>query len=176
MSPDNIEAKHAQARFGLALFLSVTLLLATYSALAGFSDALAFVRKDDRALTPPSGKLASLSQLLPSGTSYGFYAPQVSSEFRLRMRLGEAATGIVRDVKIDLGPETSLLVSSLSSTSQNSEVAKTIAASFASYGFTRDRMADSAEVTIEVEIMAPLSEATSRKSEWVTLTKFLFKR
>ncbi len=163
-------------RFVLALLLSATLVLATYSASVGFSDALAFVRKDTQILAPPKGNLASLSQFLPSGTSYGFYAPQVCSEFRLKMRLGESATGIVRDVKIDLGPESSLLVSSLSSSSQNSNVAKTIAASFASYGFTRDTNADSAEVTIEVEIMSPLSEATMRKAEWVTFTKFHFKR
>ncbi|MFI5385941.1 MAG: hypothetical protein ACHQ50_07455 [Fimbriimonadales bacterium] len=158
------------------LFLSVTAALAFYSATAGFTDALAFVRGDKDKLTPLPGTLGSFAQLVPSGTSYGFYAPQVCAEFRLRMRLGSTVTRETRDVSINLGSETAMLVSSLSSTTQEQPMAKTVAASYASYGFTRNPWADSAEVQLEVELMPRLSEATTRKAEWVTMSRFYFRR
>ena len=166
----------AQGRFALALFMSATLALACFSALAGFSDALAFVRGDKSKLDPLAGQLGSFAQLIPAGTSYGFYAPQVCSEFRLEMRLGNSKTHQVRHVTLSLGAETAMLVSSLSSSSQNEGMAKAIATSYASYGFTREKGADSAEVRLEVELMPRLKDAATGKREWRRIATYYFKR
>lgn len=166
----------AQGRVVLALILTITLLLAFYTATAGFSTALEFVQKSGRKLPMLSGPLGQLSQLVPAGTGYGYYAPQVCSEFRIQMRLGNTNTRSVRNATMRLGPEAELLVSSLSSSTQNDSMAKAVAGTFASYGFTQNQDMDAAEVRIEAELMPPIMFATQRKPEWVALKTYYFKR
>ena len=71
---------------------------------------------------------------------------------------------------------TSLLVASLSSGTQDARLAREVAASYASYGLTHFKWADSAEVRLEVEMLPRLSRAATDRPEWLPLSTYYFKR
>jgi hypothetical protein len=92
------------------------------------------------------------------------------------MRLGNSKTRQVHDVTLNLGAETAMLVASLSTSSQDEQMAKQLAISYASYGLTQDRSADSAEVRLEAELIPRLEDAAVAKPEWRPLATYYFKR
>lgn len=165
-----------RGRCVLGLFLGVTCAFAFYSASAAFTEALAFVRGTEDKWPPLSGAVGSVAQSLPSSTGYGFFAPQVSSEFRLLTRLGNSETGEVRELIMTLGSEPQMLVSSLNNSAQDSAAAVSIALTYASYGFARYEGYDSAEVLLQAEALPPLRTARTAQKTWRTLTTFYIKR
>ena len=173
---NDLDKPRPRGQIFLALALSVVLVTACYSAIVGFADALHFVRPSVKSLTPMHGPLESFSKLVPAGVGYGYYAPQVCSEFRLRMQLANSKTGEVRASTLKLGAESSMIAASLGMSSQDAQTASAIATSFASYGLTRDGNADAAQVRLEAELIQPLHEAKRKKNAWIPLFTFYFKR
>jgi hypothetical protein len=171
---NNHSPKIVQGRFyALVLFLGINSILVSYSAIVGFSDSLAFVKKTKK-LTPVSGLLGQVAQCLPSDQSFGYFAPQVCSEFRLLARVGSSRTKEVKDVEIKLGAEAEMLISSLSNQAQEDDGAKAIAKSFALYALRKHPKFDYADVRIQAEWTPPIAEAKTRKPAWETVQEFYF--
>jgi hypothetical protein len=171
-----LHASGARGLWVLALLLSVNGAIAVYSSLSGLTDAIAFVRKSDEKLIPISGLAGSILSVVPARQQFGYYAPQVCSEFRLLVHLGDSKSQKVHEVRFPMSSEAELLLSSLNSQAQDEAPAKAIAGAYASYSLDHDRSCDFALVYVQAEIIPPLNVAATQKPHWITVRGFFFKR
>lgn len=159
---------------------SAALLLvgAAVSASKGLAGALAFVMtgEDEAGELPLPRPVQVALSVAPADFGFGFFAPQVCSEFKVAARVGSLADGSVRPVEFRFGPESQLLVGSLSSSAQDDEGARAIATSVASYSLSRTPESDSVEVSILAEDLPLLRDATKERSKWQLVKTYLFKR
>jgi hypothetical protein len=165
-----------RGRIVLVVPLAINALLAFYSSAAGLSDAIAFVRKSQSKLPKVTGTAGSIFSVLPALQQFGYFAPQVCSEFRLRVRLGDSSTGQVKDVEFSLSSEAELLLSSLNASAQEERPAKALSAAYASYALDQERSYDFARVYVQAENLPPLERATEFKRKWVTIRGYYFMR
>jgi len=147
-----------------------------YSSAAGFSDALAFVRKSKTKMRKLSGTLGAVCSVMPANQQFGYFAPQVCAEFRLLVRLGDSRTGAVKDVKLHLSSEAELLLASMNTATQDDLPAKIISAAYASYAMSQEPNYDYARVYVQAELMPPLDHVDAFKRQWVSFKGFYFKR
>lgn len=160
----------------LALFLAANGAFAVYSSSAGLSDAIAFVQKSNKKLPKLSGTWRSICSTVPATQQYGYFAPQVCSEFRLLVKIGNGDTGEVKDVTFPLSSEAEVLLSSLNTSAQDEVPAKAISAAYAAYALDQNRDFKFARVAVQAELMPKLAQATTEKNRWVTIRGYYFMR
>ena len=114
--------------------------------------------------------------MVPATQQFGYFAPQVCSEFRLLVHLGSSQSGEKRDVHFSLSSEAELLLSSFNAQAQEEVPATVIAGSYAAYALNQHREFDFAFVEVQAEYLPPISEAAKEKPTWLTVRGYFFKK